>query len=93
MRPLGETQIDMLWSLQSHGSWHDCGCGWLWDTPSGTVRILDSLVRRGLVRRQERKIKSYPFLIRTWKILPAGIKAYEQARAERRAKEGTQNAH
>lgn len=45
---LGETQKQMLIALEEHGSWKR-GCGWLWDTPSGTERILNSLVARGLV--------------------------------------------
>lgn len=47
-RPLGKTQEDVLRALRSHGSWSR-GCGWCWDTRSGTERVLDSLVRRGLV--------------------------------------------
>lgn len=44
---LGKNQRDMLASMQRHVCWFE-GCGWLWDTPSGTRRILDGLVRRGL---------------------------------------------
>lgn len=49
-RPLGTTQLDVLQSLDSmHGGMWWYGCGWLWDTPSGTKRVLASLVPRGLV--------------------------------------------
>jgi hypothetical protein len=69
----------MLWSLQTFGSWHDCGCGWMVDSRSRTIRALDSLVKRGLVKRQEQKLKSY--LKRTWVIRTAGKKAFEKAHA------------
>ncbi len=48
MRKLGEIQRSVLDSLQRHGSWHP-RCGWVWDNYSGTIRILESLVKRGLV--------------------------------------------
>jgi len=52
---LGSTQKSVLRSLTQHsGFWHR-GCGWLWDTYSGTERVLDSLVRRGLVDRSLRE--------------------------------------
>jgi len=51
MRPLGDSQQWMLDALRKHGRWSR-NCGWLWDTPSGTERILDSLVRRGLARKR-----------------------------------------
>jgi hypothetical protein len=67
----------MLWSLQTFGSWHDCGCSWMVGTRSKTIRTLDSLVRRGLVKRQEQRLKrSSPYLKRTWFITPAGVRAY-----------------
>ena len=68
----------MLWSLLNFGPWHDCGCGWTVDTRSNTIRTLDSLVRRGLVNRQEQKLKSHPYLKRTWIIRPAGVRAYQK---------------
>lgn len=50
-RPLGETQQDVLRSLYKHArnEWY-LGCGWLWDTPSNTTKIMNSLERRGLVK-------------------------------------------
>jgi hypothetical protein len=49
-RPLGKNQKGVLQSLRDHGSWHT-GAGWYWDTFANTERILDSLVKRGLVVR------------------------------------------
>lgn len=45
---LGENQIGCLRSLAEHrgGAWF-AGCGWLWDTYSGTDRIMRSLARHG----------------------------------------------
>ncbi len=44
--PLGKNQRTTLKSLAYHGSWPG---GWVWENTSSTVRILDSLVKRGLV--------------------------------------------
>lgn len=46
---LGRTQKIVLDRL-SKDSFHG-GCGWLWNNYSSTVRILDSLVSRGLVEK------------------------------------------
>jgi hypothetical protein len=46
---LGKTQKIVLDRL-SKDSFHS-GCGWLWNNYSSTVRILDSLVSRGLVEK------------------------------------------
>lgn len=43
---LGNVQKDVLASVKEHGGYPG---GWMWDTPSHTVRVLDSLVKRGLV--------------------------------------------
>ena len=58
MRELGETQFLVLRALREHGSWYPA-CGWIWDTYSGTKRVLDSLVKRGLVTTTTRKTKYY----------------------------------
>ena len=47
-RKLGKTQAAVLKHLQRHGRYY-FGCGWYWNNKSGTIRILESLVRRGLV--------------------------------------------
>jgi len=54
-RKLGKIQKELLKSLKMHNYWH-CACGWVWDTPSGTERILETLVRRGLVSRKEERV-------------------------------------
>ena len=50
--PLGKTQTSVLSALVEHKSWY-AGCGWTWTTDRNTERLLDSLVRRGLVERTE----------------------------------------
>jgi hypothetical protein len=52
MRPLGETQQAVLKSLSREGFWFD-GCGWLWDNRSGTTKIMESLLKRGLVTKSK----------------------------------------
>jgi hypothetical protein len=49
--PLGEIQLSILKSLEDRGPWHEW-CGWTWTNYSGTVRILNSLVKRGLVVKE-----------------------------------------
>ncbi len=58
MAKLGTTQREVLRCLLEHGRWHR-GCGWLWNTWGGTERVMNSLVRRGLVRTQELPKLSY----------------------------------
>lgn len=50
---IGDTQIHMLKSLYEHRGWHG-GCGWIWNTVSGTIRILEALTKRGLVTKTQR---------------------------------------
>lgn len=49
---LGSNQQDVLRALARHnnGQWWP-GAAWVWKNVSTTVRILESLVRRGLVTR------------------------------------------
>lgn len=47
MRPLGVNQRSVLECLVDHGSWPH---GWTWGTEQNTIRILDTLVDRGLVQ-------------------------------------------
>ena len=60
-RALGERQEACLRSLREFGCWHRRG-SWTWDTDSGTTRIMESLVRRGLVvkRHEGRGTVYYP---------------------------------
>lgn len=53
MRPLGRNQTAVLRALRQHGSYPGA---WVWDNHSGTVRILESLVKRGLVTKTENPI-------------------------------------
>lgn len=48
MRELGPNQKGVLDALQRHGKYEQNG-RWVWDNHSGTVKILESLVKRGLV--------------------------------------------
>jgi DNA-binding MarR family transcriptional regulator len=67
-RPMGENQEYALKALAEHngGTWYP-GAGWVWTNVSTTVRLLDSLVRRGLVEKTTRtrrvgtRPESYPF--------------------------------
>ena len=56
-RPLGKTQIAILSSLHEHKGW-SAGCGWIWDTHSNTVRLLESLIARGLVTKTTRAYRT-----------------------------------
>ena len=48
-RKLGNDQMGCLRGLCRNGYWSDSySCGWTWWNPSGTTRIMNSLVRRGL---------------------------------------------
>ncbi len=50
MKKLGCNQKGVMDALRDHGPWQKIyPCGWIWDTRSGTIKILDSLVKRGLV--------------------------------------------
>ena len=48
---LGPTQTVVLRSLIEYGSWP--GGGWIYGNNSTTMRVLDSLVKRGLVERTD----------------------------------------
>lgn len=63
-RALGSTQLDALKTLArfNGGHWWN-GCGWKWDTPSATVRILSSLVKRGLVEEIHDRLGEHHFAI------------------------------
>jgi hypothetical protein len=51
---LGRRQRAVLKTLaeRNNGEWFP-GCGWHWGNKSTTIKLLDSLVRRGLVERTE----------------------------------------
>lgn len=50
---MGKVQRKLLAALKEHRVWY-AGCGWYWNTWSGTIRLLDSLVKRGYVIRTTR---------------------------------------
>jgi hypothetical protein len=75
---LGETQRDVLHMLRDFSYWRrDNLCHWNWGTPSSTERILLTLVKRKLVRRNNKgvytpekegmkrrfRIKGIPFVV------------------------------
>lgn len=67
--PLGKTQVSVLESLNRHGNheWFH-GCGWVWNTLGGTERLLNSLVKRGLVERIERKYTKSDATFTVWRL-------------------------
>lgn len=52
MRKLGVNQQGVLESIRSHSYWIPDQSGWIWDTMSNTTKILESLVKRGLVTKR-----------------------------------------
>ena len=48
---LGRIQQSVFGVLQEHGEWWDFAPGWTWGTTTETKKILESLVRRGVVLR------------------------------------------
>lgn len=52
-RKLGSIQRGVLQALVQHRV-YSLGCGWVWDTHLQTVKVLDTLVKRGLVEREDR---------------------------------------
>jgi hypothetical protein len=48
---LGKRQQVVLRYLGERREWYG-GCGWHWGTYSETVRLMESLVRRGLVTKE-----------------------------------------
>lgn len=43
--------MGVLEGLVDHKGWHS-RCGWVWDTPLSTERILQTLVNRGLASKK-----------------------------------------
>ncbi len=57
-RPLGKTQQAILRSMtrahrhnEASREWYD-GCGWVWTTAKETAKLMESLARRGLVKKK-----------------------------------------
>ena len=59
MNKLGKTQLDILKVLSEDrtGRYYP-GCGWIWGNHSETVRILESLVKRGMIIKESRPVKN-----------------------------------
>lgn len=53
MRPLGETQREVLRAMKCHGYWSTHFCGWVWSSKSKTQKICESLVSRGLATKKD----------------------------------------
>ena len=71
---LGENQEIMLRALAERRAWYG-GCGYAWGTYSATVRIMESLVKRGLAAKAEQQAIRRG-LTSTWteyRPTPAGI--------------------
>ena len=73
-RPLGKNQNGLLRAMQRRHSTYSAGCGWVWDTHRNTERILDTLVKRGLVDVSEVERRGQTF--RVYRLNDAG-RAYE----------------
>jgi hypothetical protein len=54
---LGENQRLAYKALLEHGSWYP-GCDWILSNRSATIRLLDSLVRRGYASKETRTVVS-----------------------------------
>lgn len=53
-RKLTRLQGEVLAALKTHGRWDRTGgIMWVWDSPSGTIRHLDALVRKGRATCQD----------------------------------------
>lgn len=55
VRGLGCNQRSALYALHTHKVWYRSGmrvCGWIIDNDSGTRRIFDGLIKRGLVKER-----------------------------------------
>jgi hypothetical protein len=62
VKKLGTTQQSVFEELQRSGGWYE-GCGWNWDTNSNTTRIMESLVKRGLVTKTVSKQGLFPWVV------------------------------
>lgn len=72
-RPLGENQRHALRALAENncGVWYP-GAGWVWANTSTTIRLLDSLVRRGLATKTLEKSRRTEYTYPRYEITDAG---------------------
>ena len=55
-RQMGDVQKEVLESIYRHKRFNRYGPnGWIWDTNSNTIRVLESLQKRGLVEYLDRE--------------------------------------
>lgn len=50
-KPLGTAQSTVLKKLARYGGTWYRGCGWQWESPALTIRILESLILSDLVKK------------------------------------------
>jgi len=68
MRSLGKNQLEVLRHLQQ-SKWKEWWphVGWYWDTVSGTEKIMESLEKRGFVKKlptgAKNKVASYKYVL------------------------------
>lgn len=94
MRPLGSVQAHVLSCLRENGRFivNGFGSGWVWDTYSNTIRVLDTLVKRGLVTKGTEEGPAHQGLYKTERIVyrpvltQAAQAEYEAGRARLKAK-------
>lgn len=73
-RPLGDNQRYVLWTLAGRdGVWYP-GAGWYWGNTSTTLRIMDSLTRRGLVAKTLMKARRTEYTYPHYTITDEGRK-------------------
>ena len=70
---LGRGQLGVLCSLRDFKSWNARGAGWVWSTPSGTERILDSLVKKGLATKSIETLGLVGRTAMVWRPTEAGL--------------------
>ncbi len=80
MRKLGDNQIGVLRALVEKGSYPG---GWEWENRSTTVRILESLVKRGFVETYE--VEAWYQKVTYYRITDAGRTAYQGTKTARRS--------
>lgn len=56
----GSTQRQVFRALKEHGKWRRHS-GWVWDTQRNTEKVMESLVKRGLVRKETVEGCPYPY--------------------------------
>lgn len=55
MKKLGKNQEGVLGCLKRHNGFRGfgIGCGWYWNTRTGTIKICESLVKRGFAELKD----------------------------------------